>query len=541
MTQTSSQTIKRRSIRGASLPLALMFFMVVGLITVAAIGVTTTGDNMAFRASLKAQANSLAEAAVQDLYDQAVRQLANGDSALNDLPTKNVTNVLTGKTREMGRFNGKILSVNVNKVFGPAGYPATAVEYNYKVVIQGHGIATNGVDSYVTASFTASQVHAADGGTSSSDTFQVYPAAIESNTTIELATDARVQTIDSSPVDKQAHLLANQGIVWNTVNKSKSAVFDPDIIKIDGQAYVAIQPTMDSYNMTTGASGLGNSNGSKNYVTLATSYSPLSGQEAKANEISMLDHIKQFSSQGDLLTTFTANAPSNTAMITSKVSTSLKADLWTGLKTIKAPAIISSDFQVSANDSVQIVPADDPSANVVFVKGNLQNLGKLLNLGVTVVVTGNYSDSPTAVYTTSTKGSPFSDQLAVYEHASLIAMSYEKSAVSISSNVDSNPGLIAALNGGIDITGTQTLSGILMSGGRDLATNLADPATAPLVSAKGKTFGSGVFIRPLKGKSFTLNYIRSSVNYALPKLVSGGTATLNPLTATKLADWNQSR
>ncbi|MEZ5162934.1 MAG: hypothetical protein R2688_04105 [Fimbriimonadaceae bacterium] len=66
---------------GNALPMAMMFFMVVGVVTIAAT-VTQTADRMAERGVQKTQATALAETAVNLLYDEIIRKIATGQSAL---------------------------------------------------------------------------------------------------------------------------------------------------------------------------------------------------------------------------------------------------------------------------------------------------------------------------------------------------------------------------------------------------------------------------------------------------------------------------
>lgn len=108
----------------------------------------------------------------------------------------------------------------------------------------------------------------------------------------------------------------------------------------------------------------------------------------------------------------------------------------------------------------------NPWDNIIYVNGDVKNLGNIKNLGVTIVVVGKYSDSTTSSYSLDATGSPFSNIATVSQRSSIMCLSSDPQAVSLSTRQNTSPGLIYAINGGIDVTSANcSITGMLVSGG----------------------------------------------------------------------------
>ncbi len=287
-------TISRKSKKsGSSLPITMMFFMVIGMVTITAVGVTTTSDRMAERFSQKSSANLLAESAVNELYDQAIRNLASGKSPGN-LSLRPMNTDFDGKTRSVGNYSATIIDLKSTVTSPAPGYSATSTLTDYQIHIRGTGVAPNGTTSEVEATFTASTVTSGTPGSTGGSSVAIYPGAIQSNTTVDLITNDGIKTVDNSSLDKEAHVLANKGISWTPFSNQKDNYWREDLIDIQGHAMVPDQPSPQPLDFTKGIGGLGNPNGSKNYKTAVAHTSIPSSFTVMQNEVTPIGQPKTF-------------------------------------------------------------------------------------------------------------------------------------------------------------------------------------------------------------------------------------------------------
>ena len=227
--------------RGSILGYTLLFLFLFIALSIVALKLSDMSSAMGFRAAQKIQATALAEAGVQTLYDDIRTALATGGTPPTTHGMTNMSVTLNGKTTNEGSFSASVISSNT-------------VNGETEIILEGVGTAPNGVISRVRSSLLLSA--------------QERMAAILSNTTIAIATNGGLRISETVPGRNQASILANDGLSWSPPLGSKTAVTNPNIIDIQGQIMVAANPD-PAYNTTVGPSGMGNSNGTKNYRTVA--------------------------------------------------------------------------------------------------------------------------------------------------------------------------------------------------------------------------------------------------------------------------------
>ncbi|MCB0824797.1 MAG: hypothetical protein KDC26_01290 [Armatimonadetes bacterium] len=526
---------------GNALPMAMMFFMVVGVVTIAAIGVTQTADRMAERGVQKTQATALAETAVNLLYDEIIRKIATGQSAPASLGSTSVT-VFDGVTKTAGTYNGTVLDTQVSTKTPAPGQADGTIEYTYNFLIQGVGQAPNGVQSEVRASFTAKLVTNDPSSGVGAGQWKIYPGAIQSATTVDIVTNQGVRTMDSAAIDKEAHVIANKGVTWLPYSGSKNTYVNPNILDFEGHVLVASQPDNTFVDMTKGVNGLGNPNGMKNYRTAAAHLNGSDPYTVNKDEITAMGQPRSFPKAADVQSyktiwlNETAGNPAATKF-TPSTGTSVK---WSdvpananGQKVIQAPAYIDGDLDLASGQLLKMRPcAACPEDNIVYVKGKISNAGMLYNLGVTLVAEEGYSDAAAAEYKVDQQDSPFPDLPTVYSNSALISLSPYTDGITISSNSTSRYGMVMSALGGIKITGNLEVNGILVSAG-----NAADPYYEKVPAVANRVKGGKVDIKPNNGNSFVVQYVREASNYKIPgyNMVVGTVAT--SFNAEPLRDW----
>lgn len=518
------------------MPIAMMFFMVIGMVTVAAVGVSTTSDNMAHRASQKAEATALAQSGVNELYDQIVRDLQAGKNP-SDLASKSMSSAFGGDTRQLGTYSATIADTTFSA--GPSGK-------DYTFLVKGTGVAPNGTQSIVTAEFTATLSGTLGTGSGSRSTFSLFPGAILSNTTVDMVTNMGVRTYDASAIDKEAHILGNEGIMWKPFSGTKDQYVNPNIIDVQGYAMVPDQPSTYPLDFSKGVSGLGNPNGTKNYRTAAAHVNTPDPYSVAQDEITGIGQPKPFPTISEWQTYFTtgqntiASSAAKTQYSTSITSANVPQRAGDQWRIIKAPAIINGDMEVTSGTQIRLMPSSNAAENIVYVTGNIRNYGQLLNLGVTVMVAGKYSDNSTAEYKVDNQGTTWKDLAEVYAKSALISASFSKQAITLSSNSSVKTGLMYAANGGIKVTGNLEINGILVSGGVN-SENLKIAGIGPnqAGSTDYSTLGGKVDISPANGNSFVVHYVREASTFKLPFQGTAGSGTPTLLGAGRLTAWNQ--
>ncbi|MCU0316295.1 MAG: hypothetical protein MUC92_06855 [Fimbriimonadaceae bacterium] len=448
--------VKRQ--KGMSLPNALLFVLVTGGMVVAAISLTTHMDRMAARGVQKTQSVSLAESGANEFYIAIYRQMRKDGTYPTSSGVVTVDSSFGGDSQVSGTYTAVVKNVEMTKSELADG----SIKQNYTFVIQSKGVAKNGVDTVVQMTFNGSLVlagSASSSATPSSD-FDFGHGAILSNTAVRLITNGGIRTYDSN---RRGHILGNEGLYWNRKDFKKELNYNPNVLEIQGQYQVDSQAF---YAETISPSGLGNQNGVKNYRGV----DPTNGSQTA--EVSMLKAKKLFPSQATVSSwenSWIGAAKSGTIYSRSLASGDVpqrSGDQW---RIIKAPAYIDGNLDISNGQILRLMPSDGATKlndNVIYVNGDVKNLGMLYNLGVTLVIKRNYSDGSSSEYRIEGQGSPWTDELARLKHANLISLNQSPNAISISTDATTTYGFVYAALGGIKVTGNLEMkNSMLISGG----------------------------------------------------------------------------
>ena len=213
--------------QGISMPVSVLFFVVTAGITVGATTLADSSHKVAVAATHKQQANSLAETGVYAFYDAVWRQLRIDGTYPAALASKTLTSTIDGVNRPVGEYSASIVSVSKNA--SDLGDGMTQEDYTFTVL--GYGKAPNGTDAEINATFSGSQVRQTVGSPSGTAAF--LPAAIQSNTNVNVVSELGFKTV--SPGDKpgSAHVFANQDVDWKRKDGSRNGITGTSI-KIDG-------------------------------------------------------------------------------------------------------------------------------------------------------------------------------------------------------------------------------------------------------------------------------------------------------------------
>ncbi|MFM9874514.1 MAG: hypothetical protein ACKVQS_13745 [Fimbriimonadaceae bacterium] len=532
---------------GSSLALTMMFFTVIGMVTIAAVGVTTTNDAMAQRAVEKTQATALAESGVQMLYDQICRDYAGLKNPGTVAPKTTIKSNFSGRDRTQGTYEAKVINVTTKRVSPAPSQPTGSVQYTHVYELEGTGTALNGTTSITRARFTIRRVMNGDDTGGTNAIFVDFPGAINSNTTIEFVTNQGIRTQDPAGTDKSAHIVANSGIIWSPASGVKETYINPNIIDIQGHIMVANQPSTYPVDMTKGVNGLGNPNGMKNYRSAGAHAIPSPDYTVSADEVTGMGQNKHYPDLTELVTMRdallkSATDPASSITYSGINSSTVAINSKLGRKIVDAPAIVNGNLTVSAGDSLQLRPSSkNPDENVIFVYGDISNLGAIENLGVKVIVLGQYTDSTSATYNIALQNSPYNKLEDVYQQAALVSFNQRKDAIKITSNSSARYGNVFAAAGGIDITGSLEINGILTSGG---AQEYSPNQIWDRNYKQGSPiqYGGGVKVEPVNGQSFVVNFVRAAKTFSV-----GGNgmttplALLEPIRADRLTDWKRLR
>lgn len=534
---------------GSSLAMTLMFLSVIALVTLAAVGVSTTNDSMAQRAVEKSQANALAESGVQMLYDQLCRDAVALKSPTQTITNPSVCTVFAGRTRIQGGYAARVVNVDSIRTSPAPGYSAGSVQYIDTYLVEGTGTAKNGTTSITQATFRLKRVYSSDGTPGGPDVMVEFPGAINSNTDIQIVTNGGVRTLDNVGVNKAASMVANNGITWSPYSGVKTSYVNPNLIDVQGQILVPNQPDSSVVDFTRGVSGLGNPNGTKNYTSANSSIGSGALFDAESNDVTGMGQPKYYPGYDELvqmrsnLLAQAQNAPYS-AQYGSISSSTVPIDSGTGMKVIKAPAVINGNLIVNSNDAVALIPrSTNIEENIIYVTGDVANVGELANMGVKLVILGQYRDSKDSIYKMSDQGSPYGSLAEVYKSGGLLSLNQRQDAISISSDISSRYGNIYAAAGGIVVTGCLEINGILTSGGpREYTANQIWNNSPGSKGGKAK-YGGGVQIRPDRGGTFCVSYVREAKEF---RVAAGGGSNgvptlLEPIRSDKLADWHRIR
>ncbi len=310
---------------------------------------------------------------------------------------------------------------------------------------------------------------------------------------------------------------------------------------------VANQPSTYPMDLTKGTSGLGNPNGRKNYRSAGAHTVPSPDYTVKADEVTGMGQGKHYPDLDELIAMRetllkSANAAAGSTTYTSINSSSVPFHSSLGRKIINAPAVINGDVTVASGDHLHFRPsssnADD---NIIYVYGDIKNMGEIANLGVKIVVLGQYTDASSSTYNLSTQNSRYTKLEDVYKQAALVSFNQRKDAIKITSNSSARYGNVFAAAGGIDITGNLEINGVLTSGGA-LEYSPNQIWDRNYKSGSKVAYGGGVKVAPVNGQSFVVNFVREAKTFTV-----GGNgmttplALLEPIKADRLSDWQRLR
>lgn len=537
--------MKTRLTRGSSLPLAMMFFMVIGTVTVVSVGLTTTTDSMVYRGVQKVQATELAESGINVLYDEICRRLNQANATPASLQAMRMNSNMEATFRDLGEYSARVTKVTSKDVEPAPGFGADTVERTYTFEIEGRGVAPNGTESIVTSTFTGKMVVVKGAFLDEQTEMKIFPGAIQSNSEVVFVADNNIRTEDAGSQDKEAHIIANRGVRWVPATMSKSTVTTPDVIKVDGHVLVPDQPSNVPYQMSISLSGLGNYNNIKNYQTAGPWVNKTTPYSVVPDSVTPMGQPMYFADSTQV-TQWVSDWRHTIATSPNKSTASGQyvgffGTIAGGAKKMITPIHINGNFQVAAGETINFVPrSNDPSENVVLVEGNIENLGHIVNHGVTIVTTGTYSDTNDSSYSLADAFTKYEDMEEVYSKAALLSTSRATNAITINSNVSGRYGLVYAALGGLRIYGDLQMNAILMSG----ATQMTHPELGDNDDESQKTTGfssAGIVIQPPAPGGFTLRYAREAKNFSMPAGIADKSKILGPFKANRLADWKQAK
>lgn len=533
--------MKNRLVRGSSLPLTMMFFMVIGTVTVVSVGLTTTTDSMVYRGVQKVQATELAESGINVLYDEICRRLNQANATPASLQAMRMSSSMEAAFRDLGEYSARVVKVTSKDVEPAPGFGADTVERTYTFELEGKGVAPNGTESIVNSTFSGKMVVVKGAFLDEQTEMKVFPGAIQSNTEVVFIAESDIRTEDAGSQDKEAHIIANRGVRWNPPASPKVSITTPDVIKIDGHVLVPDQPTLMHYQMSMSPSGLGNYDNRKNYQTAGPWVNKTTPYTVVADSVTAMGQPMYFADStqvnqwvNDWRHTVTTSPLLSTA---TGPSVGFFGSVSGGAKKMTTPIHILGNFQVAPGETINLVPrSSDPSENVMLVEGNIENMGNIVNHGVILVTTGAYRDTSTASYSLSDAFTKYEDMEEVYAQASLLSTSRLANAITIFSDTSSRYGLVYAAQGGIRVYGNLEMNAILMSGG----TQMSAPKPGDWFDPIGTSYTqSGIVIKPPARGGFTLKYAREAKNFTMPAGIADKSKILGPFQANRLTDWKQ--
>lgn len=535
--------INRSKQIGLSMPMTLMFFMVMGMVTVVSMSLSATTDSMVYRGVQKVQATELAESGINVLYDRICQRLISGNNLGSNFDGMSLSSTLGGDARKNGTYSAKVLDVTYTDVEPAPGQPNGSVLRTYTFIVEGTGTAANGTESVITASFQGEVVAAKGAFTSFVKDWSTYPAAIQSNSTVSIVANSGFSTKDPNSSNKEAHIVANQGVKWMTASGIKEDITDPKVIDVEGFILVPNQPTATYLGMTTSVSGLANPNGVQNYRTAAPWINKPTPYTVVENGVTPLGQSLPFASQAQVDSWVNSwstqiNTNPNATLFGSNIS-SANVPVVNGESILTSPAKVSGNMSVTAGTTIHLVPrSTNPEENVVFISGSLINSGNIVNHGVTLVAQ-DYTDTVSASYKLSDTKTKFKDLEEVYSKAGLFAYgqpnpngSSSDGQINLNSDVDGKYGLVYALSGYVKVTGNMKMTGIIMSGA-------AKPPASE--TRYGTGLAGGVTIAPKNGNGFTIQYERKVKSFTIPGRLVDNSQVIVPFRANNLTDWRQLR
>lgn len=477
--------------RGVTLAPVLIFVLGFVTIGISVLTLSSSYNRSAKKTVDKWQSDSLAESAANILYDQIRAQMLADLTYPFVLNENSMENVKPDGTKEViGRYSARLVQDReVQTDMNEGGNRFR--RFTYYFTIEGRGRATGGVESVMQVKFRAQYdrwlvLRQVTTSTPPPDVFSFPAGAIVANTRVNIKTNQGLRTYAPNGLD--GFVIGNEGISWTPASGSKSSYTNPNIIDIQGYYLV---PDGAPYTFTLSPDGLGNNNGTKNYRSPAAApWGTFPG--APESTIIKLNGSVSFapSSTVDVWTRDwqrAATAYGSNYFNGNVDSDSLVERSTDGKKVIQCPATINGNLSVRDGQQIEVFPASkDPRKNIVYIKGDVENKGQLINHGCTVVFEGKYRDDSDAQYKLEPDPMTFKTREAVMQKSCLLSTNAVSDAFEFQTNASAIVGNVYAAKGGIRVLGNTEFTGMLLAGGTGAA--------------------GGIDIAPAGGGSFVVRY-----------------------------------
>lgn len=476
--------------RGMSLAPVMMFALGFTIMGVGVMSLSLTHNRGAKKATDKWQSDTLAESAANILYDQIRLQM------ISDLSYPFVLNNTTvtvpkpdGTTDTIGTYSASLIQDREVQT-DVEEYGNKYRKFVYYYTIEGRGRAQGGVESVIRTKFKGEiwrnlVPRFTTGGNPPPGMFNFPAGAMVSNTNINVRSNGGLKV--TSPNGNDAHVMSGTGISWTPSSGSKSSITASNYMDIEGYYLV---PDGAAYSNTVGTGGMGNPNGIKNYKSPAA---PADGDfpGAAANSVVKLQGdvgLADVSTVNDWAAEWNTNSRvAGSNYYSSSVTSSSLTARPDGKIGIQSPAQINGDLTVANGQKIELWPASkDPRKNIVYVKGNIRNLGNLVNHGVNIVFDGKYTDDSDAKYQLEPDPLTFKTIEEVMQKSTLMSLNQSTDAIAMSTNSAQTTGILYSLKGGLRFTGNGSVRGMLLAGG---------------TGSNG-----GIDIRPNAGGQFLINF-----------------------------------
>ncbi len=449
-----------------SMPTVLIFLMGFSMVGITVMSLTVSTDRNSDRSSSKVQATLLAESGMVDMYDRIRTQMwADGSYPFTISSTNMAANSYTGN-RVLGSYTARVISASSSDedvvVNG-----TTVRRKTWVFEIGAVGIADKGIRSEINGRFTGTTDFALQRITNVTlvpGASQIFlpSGAIVANSQVNMVTDQGLRV--TSPDGVSGHIIGNKGLSWQTQTGSKNTVQHSNVLDAQGLFMV----NQASLATTLSPNGIGNHKAYKNYTSPA-----IVGVEGlpdnPANTVVGLSRDVKFADQATTQTWINNWKQTTAATGANRFMGNLRAtdiperpaDSWRVLET---PAYIDGDLNVPSNTQLRLMPkSSNPAENVVYVRGDIRNMGNLLNLGAIVVVEGKYLDGPDGLYRLDNQGSPYTDRKTLLQNAAFVSVNPSDDAFKFTSRGSATTGLIYAARGGIEVVGDLTFNGLMLA------------------------------------------------------------------------------
>lgn len=505
----------------------MIFVIGFGAVGVSVMSMSNTQAQEVKGAGDKWQTDGLAASGAHILYEQ-IRQQMIADQSYPFVLSETVQKVKRPDNTEdtLGKCSARVVADRlVEKDQG--GYRIQT----YYFTIEGRGVTAAGKQSIARVEFKGEMYrHLVPrdtyGNNGAPDSIWFPTGAIVANGAVNMTTNQGIRTISTN---KDAHVVGNKGITWNPFSGSKNSFANPNVIDIQGYYLV---PDGGPYTSTMSTNGLANPSGAKNYRSPAA---PAQGDfpGAAANSVIKLNGSAAFPNEStvnnwaaDYLNS--ASVASGAKFPTGLSSSAITPRVSDGQIGVQSPALITGDLNVSNGATVHLWPAStNPKKNVIYVKGNVKNMGNIINHGCTLIFEQTYEDSASATYRIEQDALTFKTKEEAVMKSALLSLKKAPDAFKFHTNGSATTGLVFAMKGGIQVDGSNAdFTGMLLAGG---------------TGANGN-----IDVKPGGGNSFTVHYeayaatggnvVMDAESLINTEYVAGNVA--RPFTPTKLYNWN---